>query len=176
MHGALELRQAADVLGGLVEVGVLLEALGGDDVPQQVDDLLALGGHLHLGHRVEEQVPAVVGAGGAEVVDGAVAEQLHRDQPGVRVGQLAAHVREVGDRPAVEDAVVRVGDRLVHRVLADADGGGAEVELADVDGVERGVEGGPAGVQDVLGAHRVVLEPELADVHLAESTTFLTRW
>nr|BFE73348.1 hypothetical protein GCM10020092_066490 [Actinoplanes digitatis] len=106
------------------------------------------------------------GPSGPEVVDGAVAEQLHRDQPGVRVDELAAHVREVGDRLAVEHPPVRVGDGLVHRVLADADGGGAEVELADVDGVERGVERGAAGVQHVLLAYRVVLEPELADVHL----------
>ncbi len=163
---ALQLRQAADVLRGLVEVGVRLEALGRDDVPHQVDDLLALGGDLHLGHRVEQQVAAVLGRGRTEVVGGSGAEQLHRGQPGVRVGQLPAHVREVGDLLAVQHPVVGVRDGLVHRVLADADGGRAEVELADVDGVERGVEGGPSGVQDVLGAHRVLLEAELADVHL----------
>ncbi len=161
---ALELGQPADLDGGLGEVVVLLEALGGDDVPHQVDDLLALRGHLHLRHRVEEEVAAVFGARGAEVVDCAVAEQLHPDETDVRVGQLAAHVREGGDGAAVEDAVLRVGHGLVHRVLADADRGGAEVELADVDGVEGGVEGGPAGVQDVVRADRVVLEAELADV------------
>ncbi len=164
VDGAFELGQPADLYGGLGEVGVLLEALGGDDVPHEVDDLLALRGHLHLRHRVEEQVTAVVRRGGAEVVDGAVAEQLHADEADVRVGQLTAHVREGGDGAAVQDAVVGVGDRLVHRVLADADRGGAEVELADVDGVEGGVEGGTARVQDVLRAHRVVVEAELADV------------
>ncbi|GAA3030492.1 hypothetical protein GCM10020000_04010 [Streptomyces olivoverticillatus] len=55
-------------------------------------------------------------------------------------------------------------DGLVHRVLADADRAGAEVELADVDGVQGGVERGAAGVQDVVGRDRVVLEAELADV------------
>ncbi len=161
---ALQLRQSADLDGGLGEVGVLLEALGGDDVPHQVDDLLALRGHLHLRHRVEEQVAAVVGSGGAEVVDGAVAEQLHPDEADVGVGQLAPHMREGGDGAAVEDPVVRVRDGLVHRVLADADGGGAEVELADVDGVQGRVEGRAPGVQDVLGADRVAVEAELADV------------
>ena len=89
---------AADVARGHLEVRVLLEALGGDHVPEQVDHLLALGGHLHLRDRVEEQVAAVVGPGRAEVVDRAVAEQLHRDQPGVGVGEQLADVREVGDR------------------------------------------------------------------------------
>ncbi len=166
VDGALQLRQAPDVLGGLVEVGVRLEALGRDDVPHQVDDLLALGGDLHLGHRVEEQVAAVLGGGGAEVVHRAGGEQLHRHQSRVGIGQLAPHVREVGDLLAVEHPVVGVRHGLVHRVLADAHGGGAEVELADVDGVQRGVEGGLAGVQHVLGTDRVGLQPELADVHL----------
>jgi len=66
-------------------------------------------------------------------------------------------VREIGDRVAVEDAMVRVGDGLVERVLADTDGTGAQIELADVDGVQRGTERGRPAVQDVLRAHRVVL-------------------
>lgn len=164
MDRALQLGQATDLDGRLGEVGVLLEALGGDDVPHQVDDLLALRGHLHLRHRVEQQIPAVVGSCRAEVVDGAVAEQLHADEPDIGVGQLPADMREGCHGAAVEDAVLRVGDGLVHRVLADADGGGAEVELAHVDGVEGGVEGGTAGVQDVVGADRVAVEAELADV------------
>ena len=49
-------------------------------------------------------------------------------------------------------------------MFADADRGGAEVELADVDGVEGGVESGASGVQDVVGSHRVVVELEFADV------------
>ncbi len=159
-----ELGQPTDLDGGLGEVVVLLEPLRRDDVPHQVDDLLALRGHLHLGHRVEEQIAAVLGTGRTEVVDGTVAEQLHADEPDVCVGQLPAYVRERGDRAAVEDPVLGVGDGLVHRVLADADRGGAEVELADVDRVEGRVEGGPPGVQDVLGGDRVVLQAELADV------------
>ena len=51
-------------------------------------------------------------------------------------------------------------------MLGHADRAEAEVELADVDRVQRGLERRDAGVQDVLGAHRVVLEVERADVHL----------
>ena len=166
MDGALELWQGADVHGGLLEVGVLLETLGSHHVPEPVDDPLALGGHLHLRHRVEQQVAAVVRGGGADVVDRPVAEELHRDQPRVGVSQPLAHVREVGDPLAVQDAVVCVRDGLVEGVLADPDGGETEVELADVDGVERGVEGGGPGVHDVRGTDRVVVQAELADVHL----------
>lgn len=161
---ALELGQPPDLDGGLGEVIVLLEALGGDDVPHQVDDLLALRGHLHLRHRVEEQIAAVLGTGRTEVVDGTVAEHFHADEADVRLAQLSAHVREGGDGAAVEDAVVGMSDGLVHRVFADADRGGTEVELADVDGVEGRVEGGAAGVKDVVGGDRVVLQAELADV------------
>ena len=94
VHGALELRQPADVARGHLEERVLLEALGGDHVPEVVDHLLALGGHLHLRDRVEEQIAAVVGARRAEVVDRPVAEQLHRHQARVGVGQQLADVRE----------------------------------------------------------------------------------
>ena len=48
VHGALELRQAADVTGGHLEEHVALEALGGHHVPELVDHPLALGRHLHL--------------------------------------------------------------------------------------------------------------------------------
>ena len=54
-------------------------------------------------------------------------------------------------------------DRLVERVLADADRREAQVELADVDGVQRGVERVLAGMQDVLLLHGIVFETELAD-------------
>lgn len=73
---------------------------------------------------------------------------------------------EVGDGVAVQNPVLRVGDRLVEGVFAHSDRRRAQVELADVDGVERGAEGLHPGVQDVLGAHRVVLEAERADVDL----------
>ena len=74
-----------------------------------------------------------------------------------------ADVGKLGDLVAVEDAAVGVRDRLVEGVLADADRGEAEVELADVDGVQRCVEGVLAGVQDVVGSDRVVIEAKLAD-------------
>ncbi len=149
-----------------LEVRVPLEAARGDDVPQEVDHPLALRRHLHLRDRVVEQVAPVLGVRRAEVVDRALAEQLHREQPRVGVGEHLRDVREVGDALPVEDPPVGVGDRLVEGVLADADRGEPEVELADVDGVERGVEGGAAGVQDVGFRHRVVVQAELADVHL----------
>ena len=73
---------------------------------------------------------------------------------------------EVGDGVAVEDAVVGVGDGLEERVLDHADAAVAEIELADVDGVERGREGLRPFVEQVGGGHRVVLQPEVADIHL----------
>ena len=166
MHRALELGRRADVLARTAEVGVALESLGGDDVPQQPDDLLALGGHLHLGDRVEQQVPTILRAGRPEVVDRAVTEGLHRDQPSVGVHKRPAHVREVGDPPAVQDAVVGMGDRLVHGMLAHADGGEPDVELADVHRVQRGIEGRLPGVQHILRPHWVVLQTELGHEHL----------
>src|SRR4051794_2411445 len=57
-------------------------------------------------------------------------------------------------------------DRLVERVLADPDRREAEVELAHVDGVERGVERFAAGMQDVFRANRIVVELERRDVVL----------
>ena len=59
-----------------------------------------------------------------------------------------------------------VGDGLVQRVLADAHRGEAQVELAHVHGVQRGVEGGLAGVQHVGLGDRVLVQLELADVRL----------
>ncbi len=165
MHRALELGQGPDVAGGHVEVGVLLEALGRDHVPQEVDDVLALGGDLHLHHRVVEQVAAVVGGGRAHVVGGPQREELHRRQPRVGVDEELADVGEVGDQPAVELPVAGVVDRLVEGVGADADRGPAEVVLADVDRVERRVPGLGPPHEDLGVGDRVVLEPEGGDEH-----------
>ena len=138
----------------------------GDDVAEQADDPLALGRHLHLGDRVVEEVAPIVLVGAAEVVDRPVAEELHRQQPCVSVGEHLRDVREVGHPLAVEDAVVGVGDRLVEGVLADADRREAEVELADVDRVEGRVERLGAGVHEVGFGDRVVVQAKLADEHL----------
>ena len=73
---------------------------------------------------------------------------------------------ELGNRAAVQNAVVCVGDRLVQGVSRQADAAEAQVELADVDGVECGAEGVGADVQDVVLADRVLVEFELGDVHL----------
>ena len=166
MHRAFEPGERTDQPGHLAEVGVLLETLGGQDVPEQRHHRLALGGDLGLGHRVEQQVAPVLWPRAAEVVDGAVAEQLHRDQPGVGVDEAGPHVRKVGDRVAVQDAVVGVGDRLVEGVLAHPDRAAAQVELAHVNGVQGGGERIGPGAQDVLLVHRVVGQAEVADVHL----------
>ena len=57
-------------------------------------------------------------------------------------------------------------DRLVEGVGADADRGPAEIELADIDGVERAVPGLAAARQDVGLGDRVVVEREVGDVVL----------
>ena len=75
-------------------------------------------------------------------------------------------MRKVSDAVAVEDAVVGMADRLVHGMLAHADGGEPDVELADVHRVQRGSEGRLPGVQHILEAYRVVLQAELGYEHL----------
>ena len=60
VHSALELGQCTDVHRGLLEVRVLLEALGGHHVPEPIDNPLALGRHLHLCDWVEQQVAPIV--------------------------------------------------------------------------------------------------------------------
>ena len=156
-----ELRQRADVAAGHLEVHVALEALGGDHVPEQIDDLLALGRDLHLHDRVVEQVAPVARRRRAHVVAGALRHQLHRDQARVRVAEHALHVREVGHVHAVEVAVGGVRDRLVEGVGRDPDRGPAEVVLADVDRVERRVPGFVAARKDVVLGDRVVVQLEL---------------
>ena len=166
VHRALELGQGADVARRHLEVHVVLEALGGDDVPQQVDHLFALAGHLHLDQRVVEQIAPVLGRGGAQVVGAAQGEELHGDQPAPGVGEELADVGEVGDLVVEQAARGGVVDRLVEGVGADADRGPAEVELADVDGVERGVPGFAPTRQDVRVGYGVVAQGEMTDVVL----------
>ena len=57
-------------------------------------------------------------------------------------------------------------DRFVEGMGADADRGPAEIEFADVDGVERGVPRLAAARQDVGLADRVVVECKVSDVVL----------
>jgi len=63
VDGAFKFGQGADVPGRHLKVGVALEALGGDHVPEEVNDLLALESNLHFDHGVIEQVTPVVGRG-----------------------------------------------------------------------------------------------------------------
>ena len=102
VHRAFELWERTDIPRGHREKHVPLEPLGRDDVPQQVDDLLALGRHLHLHRRVVEQVAAVGRRRDAHVVGRAQREELHGDQPRIGVGEHLAHVGEVGDGHPVE--------------------------------------------------------------------------
>ena len=173
VHCPLELRQGPDVPGGLLEVGVLLEPARGDDLPQQVDDPLALAGDLHLGDRVEQQEAAVVLGRTAEVVGAACRVQLHGQQARVGVCEHAAHMREGRHLGAVENTVVRVGHGFVEGVLADADARPAEVDLADVDRGQRGVPRRLAGVQDVRLGDRVVVQRERRHVHLVGDDVLL---
>ncbi len=172
MHRALQFGQGADVAGRHLEESIALEALGGDHIPEQVDDLLALGGDFHLDDGVVEQVAPVVRGGGAEVVGGAQREQFHRHQAGVGVHEHLADVREVGDGHVVQAAVGGVADGFIKSVRADADGGPAQVVFADVDRVEARIPGLRAALQDFIGANGVIAQQELADVVLAGSDVF----
>ena len=152
MHRPFQLGRAPDIGGAHVEIGVLLEALGGNDVPEQIDHVFGLEGHLHLAGGIVEQVAAVLLVGIPEVVRGAALVELHPDkaQPGIH--EVLVHMGHVGDAHAVEDAIRRMGDGFIKAVLGHADGGRADVELADVHGIERRIPGcGPARKDIVLG-------------------------
>ncbi len=153
--------------GGHLEVGVLLEALGGDDVPEQVDDLFALHGDLHLHHGVVEQVAPVFGRGRADVVDGPQGEEPHGHQARVGIDEELFDLRELGHGFPEKDAVRGVVDGLVEGVGADPDGGPAQVELAHVDRVERGIPGLLPLLEDLLFLDRVVVQVVLGHVLLA---------
>ena len=137
MHGALQLGQGPDVPGGHLEIHVLFKSLGGNDVPQEVDHLLALGGHLHLDHGGVEQVAPVFGRRRAHVVRVSQGKQLHGHQPGVGVDEQLPDVGKIGDMLAVQNPVGGMGDGFVKGMGTDADGGPAQVVFAHIDGVER---------------------------------------
>jgi hypothetical protein len=59
-----------------------------------------------------------------------------------------------------------VRNRLVEGVLSHADRTRAQVEPTDVHGIQRGRKGFHTGVQNILGAHRMVVQPEGARVAL----------
>ena len=166
MYRTFEFGQRPDIGGRPAEVGVAFETARRDDIPQQIDDALALAGHLRLCDRVEQQEAPVVLVRGAEVISRPGGEDLHRHQSCIGVGEHPSHMREIGDPVAVENAVVGVRDGLEEGVLADADTGPAEVDLAHVDRRQGGVEGGLSHVQDVGLRHRIGVQVERGDEHL----------
>ena len=147
---ALELGQPVDDGLGELEVAVALEPLGRDHLGQQPNDALALHRHLHLGDRRVEQVPAILAARAADVVDRSRRVQLGREQARVRLGEDPPHLAELGHALAEQDPVLGLGDRLVEAVLGHPDRAEAEVELADVDRVQGRLEGCRTGVEHVL--------------------------
>ncbi len=173
MHGALELGRAPDVAGAHGEIGVLLKALGGDDIPEQVDHLFGLQGHLHLAGGVVEQVAPVLSVGLAEVVGGAALIELHAHQAQPGIHEVLPHMGHVGDLHAVEDAIGGMGDGLVEAVLGHTDGGRADVELADVHGIERRIPGLRAPGEDVVFGDGVIMQGEVGYVLLVGDDVLL---
>ncbi len=73
---------------------------------------------------------------------------------------------EFGDVFPEEPPVGRMIDGLIKRVGTDADGGPAQVVLADVDRVERRVPGFPTFLQDVALRDGIIVEGEIGHVGL----------
>jgi len=132
-----------------------------------------LQGHLHLARGVVEQVAPVTGARTPEVVGGAALVHLHGHEPQPGVHEVLAHVGHVGYLHAVEDAVRCVCDGLVEAVLGNADGCRADVELADVYGIERRVPRMGAPGEDVVFGDWVVVEREVGNVLLVADDVLL---
>ena len=108
-----------------------------------------------------------------EVVGGAALVHLHGHEPQPGVHEVLAHVGHVGDLHAVEDAVGGVRDGLVEAVLGNADGCRADVELADVHGIERRVPRMGAPGEDVVFGDGVVVEREVGNVLLVADDVLL---
>ena len=132
VHRPFELRQSTDIHRRLLEERVFFKAFGRDHVPQQVHHILALGSHLHLHHRVVEQVTAIFGRRDPHVVRGAKSKKLHGDQARIPIGEHLLHVREIGHVHVVESAIRGVVNRLVQSMGTHSNRGPAQVVLADV--------------------------------------------
>ena len=91
-----------DFNGGNFEERFGFKSLGGNHIPQFVDDFFTFHGHLHFHDRVEQQVAAVLARGAAQVIHGAVGKKFHRHQPAIGIGKQAFDLREVGDLLAIE--------------------------------------------------------------------------
>ena len=163
---SLKLGQRANIPRGHLKVHVLFKALGRDDVPQQVDDLLALRRHLHLDDGIVEQIAPVLGRSRAHVVGRAQRKQFHRHQARVSLGEHLLDVREIGHGHAIQLAIGGVMDRFVKGMRANADGGPAQIVLADVDRVERGVPRGLPFRENVRFGDGIIVQRKVGDIVL----------
>ena len=75
---------------------LLFKPPGGNHIPQQVDHLLALHGHLHLDHGVVEQVTPVIGRSTAHVVRRARGKHAHGTQPGIGIHEQLTDMGKIG--------------------------------------------------------------------------------
>ena len=158
MDGPFKFRQRPNVPSGHLEIHVTLKTLGRNDIPEVIDHVFPLGGHLHLDHRVVEEVTTIVRTRGPHVVRGSQGDELHRNKPCIRIGEQLFHMRKVRDRLSVEVSIRGMPNRFVHRVGTDPDGRPPEIELADVDGIERRIPRVGPALEDVLVGDRVVVQ------------------
>ena len=172
MHGAFQLGKRPDILGSHLEIHVLLEPFGGNHIPQKVDHLFTLGGHLHLGHGSVEQVAPVLGRRGPDVIRVSQGKQLHGNQPSVRIHKKLPDVGKVRHAFAVKDPVAGVGDGFVKCMGTDADGRPAQVVFAHIDGVQGRVPGIAPPGEDVFFANGIPLQGILGHIVLGADHVF----
>ena len=157
----------------IAEIGVLFKALGGDHVPQQINHLFGLQGHLHLARGIVEQIAAVIFAGIAEIVGGAALVELHAHnaQPGIH--KILLHMRHVRHLHAVEYAVGRMGNGFIKAVFGHADRGRTDIELADVHGIERRIPGMRSAGENIVLGDGVIMKREVGNVFLMGNDVLL---
>ena len=76
MHCAFQLGRPATSQRHM-ENGVLFKALGGNDVPEQIDHFFGLQSHFHFAGWIIEQITAVIFACIAEIIGGPALIELH---------------------------------------------------------------------------------------------------
>ena len=86
------------------------------------------------------------------IVDRALPVHLGCQQPRVGLGEDPPDLTELGDALSEQDPALRLGHRLIEAVLGHTDRAEAEIELADVDRIERRLERLDTGMQHILPA------------------------